>query len=145
MKYLKTFEGRFKGLNKQEIEDTIQGILIDLFDDGLEITIDWLSNILPNPKGLEVHIQYQIERPFFLSKKEFYPEKYIDRFLTVVNYLKNQWGDVKVRYENYNENLNLYEDSTNLDNLSDLKKVTEFQITVERVNSNPEKYLKVLI
>jgi hypothetical protein len=141
MKYLKTFEGRFKGLDKQEIEDNIEGILVDLYDDGLEVAIDWLGGGLPNPNGLEIHIQDSTNR--IRNKKEFFiSEDYIDHFLTAVDYLKKQWGDVEVKYEVYNENSNLsasFEDSTNLNYLGELKKVTEFQITVKKVNSTPKK------
>jgi hypothetical protein len=144
MKYLKTFEGRFKGLDKQEIEDNIEGILVDLYDDGLEVAIDWLGGGLPNPIGLEIHVQDSTNRigEWTIKKEFFISEDYIDRFLTAVDYLKKQWGDVEVKYEVYNENSNLsasFEDSTNLNYLGELKKVTEFQITVKKVNSTPKK------
>lgn len=136
MKYLKTFEGRFKGLNKQEIEDNIEGILVDLSDDNLIVTVDWLNGLLPNPNGLEIHIQDSNAEEFFIS------EYYIDRFLTAVDYLKKQWGDVKVKYEAYNENIydsNSFEDSSRLNYLGNLQHVTEFQITVQKLDSTPKK------
>jgi hypothetical protein len=148
MKYLKTFESKFKDLDKQEIEDNIGGILVDLSDDNLIVAIDWLNG----ESGLEIHIQDSTNR--IGNKKEFYiSEDYIDRFLTAVDYLKKQWGDVKVKYEFYNENSNLSAstgvlfpkkreeivDSTNLNYLGDLKKVTEFQITVQKLDSKPKK------
>ena len=141
MKYLKTFEGRFKGLDKQEIEDNIQGILVDLYDDGLEVAIDWLGGGLPNPIGLEIHVQDSDNK--IGSKKEFFiSEDYINRFLTAVDYLKKQWGDVEVKYEVYNENNYdnvAFEDSERLNYLGNLQKATEFQITVKKVNSTPKK------
>jgi hypothetical protein len=143
MKYLKTFEGRFKGLDKQEIEDNIEGILVDLYDDGLEVAIDWLGGGLPNPVGLEIHIADTYNSRTDLRRKEFFiSEDYIQRFLTAVDYLKKQWGDVSVKYEVYNENTQMgasFEDSTNLNYLGNLQKATEFQITVKKVNSTPKK------
>jgi hypothetical protein len=141
MKYLKTFEGRFKGLDKQEIEDRIEGILVDLYDDGLEVVIDWLGGGLPNPVGLEIHVQDSDNK--IGSKKEFYiSQDYIERFLTAVDYLKKQWGDVSVKCEVYNEN-NYYnvtfEDSKILNYLGNLQHVTEFQITVQKLDSTPKK------
>jgi hypothetical protein len=148
MKYLKTFESRFKDLDKQEIEDNIGGILVDLSDDNLIVAIDWLNG----ESGLEIHVQDSGNK--IGNKKEFYiSEDYIDRFLTAVDYLKKQWGDVEVKYEFYNENSNLSAstgvlfpkkreeivDSTNLNYLGDLKKVTEFQITVQKLDSTPKK------
>jgi hypothetical protein len=136
MKYLKTFEGRFRGLDKQEIEDNIEGILVDLSDDNLIVTVDWLNGLLPNPNGLEIHIQDSNAEEFFIS------EYYIDRFLTAVDYLKKQWGDVKVKYEAYNENIydsNSFEDSSRLNYLGNLQHVTEFQITVQKLDSTPKK------
>lgn len=136
MKYLKTFEGRFRGLDKQEIEDNIEGILVDLSDDNLIVTVDWLNGLLPNPNGLEIHIQDSNAEEFFIS------EYYIDRFLTAVDYLKKQWGDVKVKYEVYNENIydsNSFEDSSRLNYLGNLQRVTEFQITVQKLDSKPKK------
>ena len=147
MKYLKTFEGRFRGLDKQEIEDNIEGILVDLSDDNLIVKVDWLNGLLPNPNGLEIHIQDSNAEEFFIS------EYYIDRFLTAVDYLKKQWGDVKVKYEAYNENIydssslfceyiratNSFEDSSRLNYLGNLQHVTEFQITVQKLDSTPKK------
>jgi hypothetical protein len=136
MKYLKTFEGRFRGLDKQEIEDNIEGILVDLSDDNLIVTIDWLGGGLPNPNGLEIHIQDSNAEEFFIS------EDYIERFLTAVDYLKKQWGDVSVKYEPYNENIHdstSFEDSNRLNYLGNLQHVTEFQITVQKLDSTPKK------
>lgn len=131
MKYLKTFESRFKGLEKQEIEDNIEGILVDLSDDNLIVTIDWLNG----ENGLEIHIQDSNAEEFFIS------EDYIERFLTAVDYLKKQWGNVKVKYEAYNENIydsTSFEDSLRLNYLGNLQHVTEFQITVQ-IDSTPKK------
>ena len=136
MKYLKTFESRFNDLDKQEIEDNIEGILVDLSDDNLIVTVDWLNGLLPNPNGLEIHIQDSNAEEFFIS------EYYIDRFLTAVDYLKKQWGDVKVEYLVYNENIydsNSFEDSNRLNYLGNLQRVTEFQITVQKLDSTPKK------
>ena len=138
MKYLKTFESRFKGLDKQEIEDNIEGILVDLSDDNLIVTVDWLNG----ENGLEIHIadtynsRTDSRRGFFIS------EYYIERFLTAVDYLKKQWGDVKVEYLVYNENIydcNSFEDSNRLNYLGNLQRVTEFQITVQKLDSKPKK------
>jgi hypothetical protein len=137
MKYLKTFEGRFRGLDKQEIEDNIEGILVDLSDDNLIVAIDWLNG----ESGLEIHVQDSGNK--IGNKKEFYiSEDYIDRFLTTVDYLKKQWGDVKVKYVAYNENIydsTSFEDSNRLNYLGNLQHVTEFQITVQKLDSTPKK------
>jgi hypothetical protein len=137
MKYLKTFESRFNDLDKQEIEDNIEGILVDLSDDNLIVAIDWLNG----ESGLEIHIQDSTNR--IGNKKEFYiSEYYIDRFLTAVDYLKKQWGDVEVKYMVYNENIydsTSFEDSNRLNYLGKLQYVTEFQITVQKLDSKPKK------
>lgn len=143
MKYLKTFEGRFRGLDKQEIEDNIEGILVDLSDDNLIVTIDWLGGGLPNPNGLEIHIADTYNSRTDLRRKEFFiSEDYIERFLTAVDYLKKQWGDVSVKYEAYNENIHdstSFEDSNRLNYLGNLQHVTEFQITIKKLDSTPKK------
>jgi hypothetical protein len=137
MKYLKTFESRFNDLDKQEIEDNIEGILVDLSDDNLIVAIDWLNG----ESGLEIHVQDSGNK--IGNKKEFYiSEDYIDRFLTAVDYLKKQWGDVKVKYVAYNENIydsTSFEDSNRLNYLGNLQHVTEFQITVQKLDSTPKK------
>jgi hypothetical protein len=141
MKYLKTFEGRFKGLNKQEIEDNIEGILVDISDDDLMITIDWLGGNLPNPPGLQIHIEHAFSEDW--SMKEFeISERYINSILTVVDYLKKQWGDVKVTYDIDNLNthdFNSFEDSDRLKYLGYLQMATDIQIRVEKVNLIPKK------
>ncbi len=139
MKYLKTFEGRFKGLNKQEIEDNIEGILVDLSDDDLMITIEWLGGTLPNPRGLEIHIEHL----YGYDIKEFnISKKYINSILTVVDYLKKQWGDIKIIY--YIDNLNThdfnsFEDSDRLNYLGYLQMATDIKIKIEKVNLIPKK------
>lgn len=139
MKYLKTFESRFNDLDKQEIEDNIEGILVDLSDDNLIVTIDWLNG----ENGLEIHIADTYNSRTDLRRKEFFiSEDYIERFLTAVDYLKKQWGDVKVEYLVYNENIydsNSFEDSNRLNYLGNLQRVTEFQITVQKLDSTPKK------
>jgi hypothetical protein len=137
MSYLKTFESRFNDLDKQEIEDNIEGILVDLSDDNLIVAIDWLNG----ESGLEIHVQDSGNK--IGNKKEFYiSEDYIDRFLTTVDYLKKQWGDVEVKYMVYNENIydsTSFEDSNRLNYLGKLQYVTEFQITVQKLDSTPKK------
>lgn len=144
MKYLKMFESRFKGLDKQEIEDKIEGILVDLYDDNLIITIDWLGGGLPNPNGLEIHIADTYNSRTDLRRKEFFiSENHIERFLTAVDYLKKQWGDVSVQYEAYNENIfdsTSFEDSNKLKNLGDLQHVTEFQMTIKKLTQKLMRY-----
>ena len=99
MKYLKTFESRFNDLDKQEIEDNIEGILVDLSDDNLIVAIDWLNG----ESGLEIHIKDSTNKigAWTIKKEFFISEDYIDRFLTAVDYLKKQWGDVEIKYEFY--------------------------------------------
>jgi hypothetical protein len=138
MKYLKTFESRFKGLDKQEIEDNIEGILVDLSDDNLIVTVDWLNG----ENGLEIHIADTYNSRTDSRREFFISEYYIERFLTAVDYLKKQWGDVKVEYLVYNENIydsNSFEDSNRLNYLGNLQRVTEFQITVQKLDSTPKK------
>lgn len=137
MKYLKTFEGRFRGLNKQEIEDNIEGILVDLSDDNLIVTVDWLGGTLPNPPGLQIHIEHAFSEDW--SMKEFeISDRYINSILTVVDYLKKQWGDVKVTYDIDNLNThdsNSFEDSDRLKYLGYLQMATDIQVRVEKINS----------
>lgn len=147
MKYLKTFEGRFKGLNKQEIEDNIEGILVDLSDDDLMITIDWLGGTLPNPPGLQINIEHAFSEDWTMKEFEI-SERYINSILTVVDYLKKQWGDVKVTYDIDNlktHDSNSFKDSDRLKYFGYLRRnkstqmVTDIQIKVEKVNLTPKK------
>jgi len=141
MKYLKTFEGRFRGLDKQEIEDNIEGRLVSLYDDdeSLNLSIVWLGGNLPNPPGLEIHIKSSRGR--FITDSTRKNISLIKEYvLTIVDYLEMQWGKVKVKYDS-----SYFEfDFDTVTDLDELKKIgaqtlSELVITIEKLNVTPKK------
>ena len=141
MKYLKTFEGRFRGLDKQQIEDNIEGMLVSLYDDdeSLNLSIVWLGGSLPNPPGLEIHIKSSRGR--FITDSDRKNISLIkESVLTIVDYLEMQWGKVKVKYDSSYLGFD-FDTVTDLDELKKIgaQTLSELVITIEKLNVTPKK------
>ena len=141
MKYLKTFEGRFRGLDKQQIEDNIEGMLVSLYDDdeSLNLSIVWLGGSLPNPPGLEIHIKSSRGRFITDSDRKNIP-LIKESVLTIVDYLEMQWGKVKVKYDSSYLGFD-FDTVTDLDELKKIgaQTLSELVITIEKLNVTPKK------
>ena len=141
MKYLKTFEGRFRGLDKQQIEDNIEGRLVSLYDDdeSLNLSIVWLGGNLPNPPGLEIHIKSSRGR-FITDSTRKNISLIKESVLTIVDYLEMQWGKVKVKYDSSYLGFD-FDTVTDLDELKKIgaQTLSELVITIEKLNVTPKR------
>jgi hypothetical protein len=126
MKYIKRFESRkdeiLRGKDREQIEEDIKGILIELSDIGITHKISWIGNWT---NGIMMY--------FFMEKKRnhdiFNTSDIKEYLLTIEDYLREYWGNISVRYEESNYIINYYKD---VNILSDDQEVTKVELEIKR-------------
>ncbi len=85
MKYLKFFESK----TKREIEVDLSGLLVELFDVGIDVEMKWLDND---------SIVINLKKDDNLSNKQFKTDDVIDSALKLEDYMELVWNSPFISY-----------------------------------------------
>lgn len=119
MKYIKSFESR-RILNRSQIEQDINGILVELTDIGIQNRITYVGNW---SNGVMIYLDKEDNEVFNTSDIKEY-------LLTIEDYFKEHWSNISIRYdlENILTNLSKTEDS-----LEDDETITKVTLEIKKI------------
>jgi hypothetical protein len=138
MKYIKTFESRkdeiLRGKDITQIEQDINGMLIELSDIGIQYRSVWVGNWT---NGIIIYLDRKVEErlhnAMFNNARmsridyEFNTSDVKEYLLTIEDYFKEYWGDISIRYDLIGNNF----DKT-LDNLDYSYDVLKIALEIKR-------------
>lgn len=138
MKYIKTFESRkdeiLRGKDITQIEQDINGMLIELSDIGIQYRSVWVGNwtngiIIYLDKKVEERLHNAMFNNARMSRVdyEFNTSDVKEYLLTIEDYFKEYWGDISIRYDLIGNNF----DKT-LDNLDYSYDVLKIALEIKR-------------